>query len=406
MKASLRELKSPASRNYISGITVPAGALDRWYRYRSVANTAASRREVVVFGDSTAFGSGPTPTYSWVQRLRDRAVSAGYADGGKGIFARDESTIGYDSPEVNGFVSSTGTLGSADPYDTLAGQYWLMTSASATITTQFRTTGVRIWYTRRGAAGTFTYAIDGGAAVTVTPTATTAIALDAFVYVGGLSANTTHTLVITNGAASTYLAVAPVNDTGVAFQKHATSGTTYQTFFHGGLADFTGLHHATRYQAALGLVPTATTGVLSPTSVDGYVANNTVDTTYTGLAQIRPALAMNELGFNDLTAQTSADYTMYTEAIKKFGAACRATGCSGVILIGQLAYNSLWPTYGTGLFAAMKTTALAQGLAFADLLIPVSGPSLSYSGGTAQPHLTKTQYVAQADWLWDNLLSV
>lgn len=54
----------------------------------------------------------------------------------------------------------------------------------------------------------------------------------------------------------------------------------------------------------------------------------------------------------------------------------------------------------------MKAQALSSGLAFVDLFYPIGGPSLSYSGGTTNPHLTKAQYQAQADFLWNNLLGL
>jgi hypothetical protein len=213
----------------------------------------------------------------------------------------------------------------------------------------------------------------------------------------------------TAGRASAYtdLYVAPsfMFDVGIVWQKHAIAGGRFYDHFHGTtIGGITGAHDAQRYQTAFGLV--GTTGSGSPTSVDGYVAHNAIDASYVGSAAVAPKLGVLHLGFNDLTAQADTDYSRYTEAIKKFGAACRASNCDGVVLSGQLPYNAKWPTYGAAIFNAMKAETANQGLAHGDLLTPVSGPSLSYAGGTMNPHLYKAQYQAQADYLWDGLLGV
>lgn len=373
-------------------ITIPVGTLDSWFLRRPLH--ASQRVEVVTFGDSTTYGSGGL--YSWLSRMRVRSSAAGYTDGGKGIFGGGESQgITYDSPEVNGFVSGTFS-GTGDQSDALDGQnFFSSSSAGELLTLQFRTTAIRIWFVRRANGGSFTYSIDGGATTTVY--ANQPVAKDYFVYVSGLAANTTHTVTITTlGGGVVSIAVAPVNDTGVVWAKWATSGDTFNNRF---------VVAAGRYQVPLGLAPTSQAGS-SPIAADGYVTGNTIDTSYVSAARVNPALAMVNLGFNDLTGQASTDYSLYTESIKKFAAACKVAACSGLVLSGQLPYNANWPTYGAGVFTAMKTQALALGLGFVDMFYPVGGPSLSYSGGVNNPHLTKAQYEAQGDFLWDNLLGL
>lgn len=396
---------------YAQGVFAPAGWGADWRAYRD-GGAATERREVPILGDSTTFGAGGN--YSYVQRVRDRSIAAGHTDGGKGIFGRDESGITYDAPEVNGFVSSTFT-GSPSAHDSLVGQYYYSSAAGQTLTLRARSAGFRIWYVDRPDAGSFTYAVDGGAPVVVEcSTRTGGDPLDRFVYVSGLSADTAHTVVITNrGGRGTpvagsypavYIALAPVNGVGIVYQKQATSGATIQGFFHEPPdTDYTGNHLATRYQAPLGLAPTSGAG--SPTSADGYVAGNAVDTGYPVEARVRPILAMFNLGFNDLSTQASTDYSKFTEGIRKFAAACRTTGCDGIVSTGNMPVNANWPTYGAGVYSAMKNQAATEGLAFVDMWEPFGG-ALAYTGGTADPHLTKAKYVQQGDYLWDGLLSV
>lgn len=376
-------------------IVVPGGALDRWFEYRQTLG--AVRGDVIAFGDSTTWGSGGG--YSWMQRLRDRAVSYGFADGGKGIVAGSESEISYDAPEVNAFVSST-FAGSTDTFDNLTGNYWFDDShVGAALNGQFRSTALRLWYSARFDAGEFTYSIDGGAPVTVN--ALGAGTTVKFVYVSGLTANTTHTIQVVNSSgAKLHIAIAPVNETGFATQKHAVSGSTFKNFFYGAItpADpYTQAHVGMRYQTALGLTATSVAG-------PDYTGAP-VDETYDEDERVNPVLAMSHLGFNDLT---SGPYEVgaWEEYVKRFAGACYDADCDGIVISGQLPYNDSWVASGEDRFLALKDTALEEELAFVDLFYPVDGPSLDYSDGPTNPHLTKPQYQAQADYLWDNLLGV
>lgn len=377
--------------NPTGAIIVPGGALDRWWSFRP--SKGSSRRELIAFGDSTTYGSGGN--YSWLQRIRDRAVGDGYADGGKGIFAGLESLIEYDSPEVNGYVSSTFT-GSTDSYDVLQGNFLYDngTVANHTLTLQFKGTCARLWYSMRSTSGQFTYTVDGGSSTTVDAWKASGQPESRFVYLSGLSSGT-HTVVITNLASTPndvgvtkgcHIALAPMNATGLSVQKYAVSGATFANF-----------NSVWRYWSAFGLTEPADRAV---------AANYATDTNQPSGGRAAPTLAILHLGFNDLTNQANTNYSTYTNGITNFAAACTAAGVDGLVLSGQLPYNSMWPTYGAGVFAAIRDTATSLGLAFADFFYPVGGASLSYSGGTSNPHLTKAQYKAQADWLWDNLLAI
>jgi hypothetical protein len=432
--------------------------------------------------------------------------------------------IAYDSPEINGFVSTT-FAGAGDGFDNTDGQYYFDTGSPAnhTLVLQFRQSAFRLWYDVRANAGQFTYSVDGGATVTVNAHKT-GVGTCQYVYISGLTPNTTHTLTITNlgglppnppagitasvgapasgtlaantyyyvatyvfgggetvasnvvsavvdsagraasvqvadvgqGAGNTrfyrstsptgpfgfmsststggggfysftdngsitptgvnppvtgttnlntssagcYTALAPENATGLVWQKYATSGDTINNRFFGQVAaaPFTQSTNGFRYQTSFGLVATS---VASPAYTGAPV-----DASYVGAAKMNPVLAISNLGFNDLTGAASADLPMWTEYVKKFAGVCADAGCPGIVCSGQMPYNAQWPTYGAARFNALKAQALASGLAFVDLFYPVAGPSLAYSGGTGNPHLTKPQYQAQADFLWNNLLGL
>lgn len=375
-------------------IVVPDGSLDRWFAYRDTLG--AARREVVVFGDSTTWGSGGL--YSWLQRLRDRAVTYGMDDGGKGIFGAAENQITYDSPEVNGYVSSTAT-GATDNFDNLDGSFFFDdgSPSNAELVLQFRSSAARLWYVRRSSVGEFTYQVNDEDPVVV-DAYKTGTGDYTFVYLSGYDPTQTHTLTITGtGVAGFRVALAPVNDTGIAIQKHARSGgTIFGTFFNQqGVSPWTGSVHAAKYLSALGLEQD------SPSSPYTGVA---LDTRYSESARIKPVLAMTMLGFNDLTNASTYEVAMWDEYVKKFAAACSDADCDGIVLSGQLPYNAQWPTYGQERFEALRDGAVEHRLGFVDMFYPVAGHALDYAGGTTNPHLSRSQYEDQADFLWDNVL--
>lgn len=375
-----------------STVIEPTGALDRWRAYRN-SQSATVQGDVIIYGDSTTYGSGAN--YSWLQRLRDRSVAAGYADGGKGLFAGAESAIVYDSPEVNGYV--TGTWTGNVTGDLLNGGFFGDdgTVAGRTITLQFIATGFRLWLM---GGGSVTYTIDGGSAVAFDATTATG---GRFVKVTGLT-NALHTLVVTN-AHSGYsrIALAPTNGTGITYNKWARSGLTFQGIFFVGTptSPYTQAYGES-FLEPMGLAYTS--GVSTP-----YANFMSVDASYAAGDRINPVLAMTDLGFNDLgTVGAGTDPALWTEYVKRFAAACQVANVDGVVLSGQLPYSANWPTYGADCFIASRDAALSEGLAFVDMFYPIGGPSLTVSGGSGNPHLTKAGYQAQADFLWDNLLGL
>lgn len=387
-----------------AAVVIPPGALDRWWNYR--ATKGAVRRDVVIFGDSTTFGAGGF--YSWIQRVRDRSVSYGMADGGKGMTASlGEAGMLYDSPEVNSLVSYT--FGGNGPFygDLLGGGFFYddgTTTPNATLNLQFRGTCLRLWYLSSNASGDFTYSLDGAAPVTVHSNVASG-KTNPFIYFSGLTAGVTHTLAIINQTAGKEcrIAISPMYDTGPVYQKFALTGSTFANIFFSGVftSPYTQDHGTFFSGGPLGLRQDQLV-----TAASGY-AGMSVDTSIPIAGRIDPVLAITDLGFNDLS-NTSApgEVAGWTEYIRRFAAACRAASCDGLVLSGQLPYNANWPTYGAARFNAVKTEALAQGLAFVDHFYPIGGPSLSYAGPSTNPHLTKAQYITQGDFLWDNVLAL
>jgi hypothetical protein len=159
--------------------------------------SASQRVEIPVFGDSTTFGAGGG--YSWLQRLRDRLVTAGMTNGGKGLFGFNETQIVYDAPEVNGFVSRSGFGVVADGSGVYAfnAEDYVSVTAGETVTLQGRGQEVEILYTKRTATGEFTYAVDGGAATTVSAVGGSGAAGRIKLSLGGVR-DALHTVTIVN----------------------------------------------------------------------------------------------------------------------------------------------------------------------------------------------------------------
>jgi hypothetical protein len=426
---------TPASGGVLGlGYAVPLGWGELWRA--GLAAAATTPIDVSIFGDSTTFGSGAN--YSWVQRLRDRCVAAGYADGGKGVFGYGEDTLTYDAPEVNGLLSNGWTWNQDGALSDILAGYGLSSQTSGeTVTIQGRIgTGggrLRIWWVSRG-AGSFTYSIDGAPAVSVTTTATLS-----FTNITGLTAGT-HTVVITN-TANVILVIAPafMNNTGVCFQKYARSGAIMEHYF-----DATGLVTGSRgfrtqyAQAALGLTPGNTgsdaewrqplwtapgapraclsildmgfnNGIVTPWSKDiAYTSGTRIwagGQTWVSIASSTNVSPPTDSTKWQLSGHHQGDIDAYGEAIHEFCRLSQAAGADPLVVTGLFTISS------NGLFAGkisrtVREAALSGGAAWIDFQYPTLGrPGLTTGlASTNNPHLNKPGYVAQADRLWDKVL--
>lgn len=153
------------------GFITPKGSLAVWDTARDAAATQLS--EVVIIGDSTAYGSsdatapGGAALYSWVAKLRALSQAAGLTDGGRGIAGNsDTAALSGESlsivQSITGFAASTGV-------GVLNTDTFRSTTAADVVTLQGYGSQARLHYNRVGASGRFSYSIDGGASVNIDP---------------------------------------------------------------------------------------------------------------------------------------------------------------------------------------------------------------------------------------------
>lgn len=141
--------------------------------------------KILCIGDSTTAGTGATGLTAWPIQLRALLALTGCKIRGTGI--------AYASQGItDSRWSSTGTVTGFGMFAQLSA------NASRTFVSDQSGDSVDIWYFNTTTAA-FTYQIDGGAPVTVTPTGTSTAPK---VTVTGLS-NTTHTVKVTAGSGGT-----------------------------------------------------------------------------------------------------------------------------------------------------------------------------------------------------------
>lgn len=151
-----------------TGYSIPVGSLDNYRAARAVSSSTLA--EFVIAGDSTWAGQTLADgNYSPATRLRQLFNAAGFTDGGHG-----HNNGVYDTPSVSGETASGvvlntyATAGSSQAalpgesvYSNAVGDRWTYTVTGSHL---------RLYYNAFNTlSGPFTYKIDGGSAVTVTP---------------------------------------------------------------------------------------------------------------------------------------------------------------------------------------------------------------------------------------------
>jgi lysophospholipase L1-like esterase len=223
----------------VPGIYVPEGWGRYWLaaRNRAVAGTGLAR--VVCVGGSATLGyyaSNPR-TKSW-PGLVATALQSAYGDGGSGFHgvSLSNTLTGGSNPTAyaawlanNSAVAQTGTWTQGGNNYGPGATYLYSDNTGATITFRARGTTVKIFtVVGSGTRPNMLYSIDGGADVSVPqPSGTAAIQTTT---ITGLS-NTTHTVVVKVGTASTgqYVSVCGVsgeNASGVVVHNLALAGST------------------------------------------------------------------------------------------------------------------------------------------------------------------------------------
>lgn len=227
------------------GIYVPPGWGSTWRTKRDAA--ASAKATLAVVGGSASQGmyaSNPL-TKSWPALVRT-ALQTTYGDGGSGfrstslsstILASGDSAALAAWTTAGAIVAQTGTwTQSGNKYGpALCGLYTETTGSSMTFS-GVRGTTVKIFTVSGGTRPNFTYAIDGGAPVTVTQNAGSAAIQ--VTTVTGLSTGA-HTVALTCGTTTTgqYLTVVGVegtNATGVVVNNLAMGGASSSSYANNG----------------------------------------------------------------------------------------------------------------------------------------------------------------------------
>lgn len=380
-------LGSPAA-GFRKGVTIPTGSLDLWRAAR--AAHATDRPEVVFFGDSTWWGQsadgGVTDAYqatagnrSPLNAIRAAMVAAGYTDGGPGI-------IGYsDRKEIHGITvdpiaaGRTAQVGSSmsPTGGNLISQQGFGLSSTQAVTFQGPYTCARIYCSAVGDSGTFTYSINGGTPVSITPGTAGGWTIN---YVSGMPGGQTNTLAIQNVSGNNRIDVELMNATGIVLHKHACPGAQVGSFvsFPQDDGNNSGL------RIALGAVNTSA------------AALQATEGTHPTARKVR--LAVWTLGVNDLTqvgAQnviTVADKdtpantrtiareaSTFARSTELFASIARAVGADPVIVIPHWNVSASVNQSRYLLVEALTSIAMAHSCALWDANEALGGPLGNWS---------------------------
>lgn len=228
-----------AARNDL-GIYVPPGWGSFWRAKRDAAGSGQARIAVVGGSASQGFYASNPITKSWPGVVRT-ALQSQHGDGGSGFMSSSlSSTIltGGDPAALAAWQAAGAIVGQSGTWIQSGNKYGpglcgLYTeTAGSTMTFTVRGSTVKIYTVSGGTRPTFTYAIDGASAVTVTQTA--GAAGIQVTTVTGLSSGT-HTVVLTCGTTTTgqYLTVVGVsgeNATGVLVHNLAMGGASSASY--------------------------------------------------------------------------------------------------------------------------------------------------------------------------------
>lgn len=195
-----------------------------WWQDKIKGTAYGSRLSTLnIFGSSTVAGAETPGLSSFPYRLRDILESKGVVVKGTGP-SYPQPGIGSEDPRWTKSASGV-TTAVYFLYVNIANSAWVQFNSDRTGTT------VDIHYGNSG--GSFTYSIDGGAAVAVNPTGAST---SAKVTISGLS-NTTHTVRITGtSATATILNAIDVypGGNGLRLSAAGSSGTATADFINGG----------------------------------------------------------------------------------------------------------------------------------------------------------------------------
>jgi hypothetical protein len=399
------------------GITIPAGSLDTWRAARDGSDTTLV--EVAIFGDSTTSGvtqGSDGGSYSWVTTLRKAATVAGTGtlhDGGRGVTALwDNDNIDLSQPD--GYLPVLARTGFT------ANQRWGVRQADEacsnvageSITFKGHCTKIRLNYVGSNDTDQFTYQVDNGAIVTVTPPTHNGAGYGRTVETEVISGLTDgdHTVTIVNTSRDVgkpWVVISPefIRDNGLVFHKVSGGGASIDSYFD---------HNRDELQfaaaAMMGLDPQAT-------SLNGWSW---------GLPRKSGAKARNvkltvfALGINNCNVTSEPNFTDIATAqmryqlwVEQFVQMSRAAGADPVICIPhfQIAGGGAWSS--SSMRAAYQSVAESWGVPLIDWNV-ILGPITSWPGKgwpdvaatLGQNHLRRDAYDAIGHAMWNNLLSL
>lgn len=240
--ATSKDVVGRIGGNGKTGLYVPQDWGINWASKLAAAKAGSGLAKVGVRGDSISFGYYTSnPLTKSFPGLLAANLQAAYADGGSGFNgAYHTSTILTDAGVASNVVTAwttaaalwakTGTWTTAALSVGPGGVALQSTVAASSVTIPFRGTSLKIYTLVNGAAdtATFTYAIDGGSATTITDASSGGVKTVRVTTVTGLSAGT-HSVVITKGSGSAVLYLIGIegsNATGVLVNNFAAPGAT------------------------------------------------------------------------------------------------------------------------------------------------------------------------------------
>lgn len=391
------------------GVYLPSGWNANWKAAREASGSTLA--EVVIFGDSTTYGACITPgyaIYTWINRLRQLAVGAGYQDGGPGIVYDDLT----DTTNYDGIVYRTAKTGMA------GGVSYTVTPGSSNtvvvgdeITFQGRGTKIRVHYTKQPEAGSFTYSVDGGAPVTVNANAPSAHTADTVTITGLTDAVHTIRFVNLGGGTGNAMAINAdfIRSAGIVFHKNAISGNTSRTYFDV-VNPAVGAFNA---QLMLGVAP----------GVTGAAGGFDWGMAKLGGNYRKPALAISAVGINDLqglplaaeggptTAEQDAANraaAQYENNLLHFVRLARAADADPLIVVPHFDMALHGHTWGGQFIRAAWAVGIGSGCAVVDFNEAIRPLSTMVARGLGDPgvHAAKPTYDAEADFLWTQALSL
>jgi hypothetical protein len=220
--------------------TADATAMRPWRAALAARDYAPAR--VLFLGDSRTEGEGATVVARrWQDRvaaiLRDRFRVTG---GNPAYAPRNYLPVKYISPTMLASTQWTAPSGGTAPNNFGLGTRVVTLGVGNSTTLTFTGTSAKLAYVRNAAAASFTYAVDGGSAVSVN--AGGGLLDGQTVAINGLSAGS-HTIVVTGETGTTYFAGAYVYNgeetKGIQFFDAGHHGVTSSSILGSGVSHFT-----------------------------------------------------------------------------------------------------------------------------------------------------------------------